>query len=249
MKLRQTLIALIALVTGCVHAADLTVFAAASLTDAMKAIAPGYQAKSGHRLIFNFAGSNALARQIKEGAPADIFLSADEAQMDILEEAGLVDNPTRRDLLSNTLVIVVPPDGPASLAPQTLAEAGIQRLAMADPKIVPAGVYARAYLTRLRLWPRVEAKVIPTENVRAALAAVESGNVDAGIVYQTDAAISRVVKVAYEVPREEAPSITYPGAVVSVTPNAAAAEDFLDYLESEEAVAVFQKYGFLPPGK
>lgn len=229
-------------------AADIRVFAAASLTDALKELAPAYAAKSGNQLVFNFAGSNALARQIQEGAPADVFFSADEVQMDNLAKAELVEPATRRNLLSNTLVLVVPRDGPAALTPAALAGPAIRRLALADPKSVPAGVYAREYFTKLGLWAAVEPKVVPTENVRAALAAVESGNVDAGIVYKTDATISKAVKIAGEVPRAEGPKIAYPVAIVVGAADAAAAKDFLAYLGSPEGRGVFGTFGFLPAG-
>jgi len=234
--------------SNLLRASEVHVFAAASLTDALKALAPAYAAKSGNRLVFNLAGSNALARQIQAGAPADVFFSADEIQMDRLAKAGFVDVSSRRDLLSNTLVIVVPPDGPAALDPAALARTSVKRVALADPKSVPAGVYAREYLTKLGLWKAIEPKVVPTENVRAALAAVESGNVEAGIVYRLDAAISKAARTAFEVPRAEGPKIAYPAAIVSGAENAAAAKDFLDYLASAEGMAVFQKFGFLPVG-
>ena len=215
------------------HAADIFVFAAASLTDALKEVAPAYESGSGDKLIFNFAGSNALARQIKEGAPADVFFSADEIQMDNLDQAGL------QDLLSNTLVIVVPEDGPSELTPAALGDPALKRLALADPRSVPAGVYAREYLTKLGLWNAIEPKIVPTENVRGALSAVESGNVEAGIVYKTDAAISKSVKIAYEVARAEGPRIVYPVAVVKESRNSGASR------KSEPALAVFRKFGFI----
>jgi molybdate transport system substrate-binding protein len=155
--------------------AEINVFAAASLTDAMEELAKTYEAQSGEKLVFNFAGSNALARQIKEGAPADVFFSADEAQMSGLEKAGLTADGSRKSLLSNTLVLVAPKDSAINtLTPQDLAQPEITRLALADTKTVPAGVYSKAYLEKLGLWKEAEPKVIPTENVRAALAAVES---------------------------------------------------------------------------
>ena len=227
------------------HAADIFVFAAASLTDALKEVAPAYESGSGDKLIFNFAGSNALARQIKEGAPADVFFSADEIQMDNLDKAGLIDSATREDLLSNTLVIVVPEDGPSELTPAALGDPALKRLALADPRSVPAGVYAREYLTKLGLWNAIEPKVVPTENVRGALSAVESGNVEAGIVYKTDAAISKSVKIAYEVVPAEGPRIVYPVAVVKDSRNAGASRRFVEYLKSEPALAVFRKFGFI----
>jgi len=238
-------LALVALSAAALRAADLSVFAAASLTDALKELASAYESESGDKLLFNFGGSNALARQIKEGAPVDVFFSADEVQMDNLAKADLIDPSTRADLLSNTLVIVVPKDGPGELTPAELTGPLIKRLALADFRSVPAGVYAREYLTKLGLWTAVESKVVPTENVRAALAAVESGNVEAGIVYKTDAAISKAVKIAYEVSASEGPRISYPVAVVKGTRNAGASKRFLEYLKSEPALAVFKKFGFI----
>ena len=227
------------------HAADIFVFAAASLTDALNEVAPAYASGSGDKLIFNFAGSNALARQIKEGAPADVFFSADEIQMDNLDQAGLIDSATRQDLLSNTLVIVVPEDGPSELTPAALGDPALKRLALADPRSVPAGVYAREYLTKLGLWNAIAPKIVPTENVRGALSAVESGNVEAGIVYKTDAAISKSVKIAYEVVPTEGPRIVYPVAVIKDSRNAGASRKFVEYLKSEPALAVFRKFGFI----
>jgi molybdate transport system substrate-binding protein len=246
MKIRYIVsMALIVFLKPSLYAADILVFAAASLTDALKELTPAYESESGDKLIFNFAGSSALARQIREGAPADVFFSADEIQMDNLGQAGLIDPATREDLLSNTIVIVVPEDGPAELAPAALSEPALKRLALADPRSVPAGVYAREYLTKLGLWKAVEPKVVPTENVRGALAAVESGNVEAGIVYKTDAAISKAVKVAYEVSATEGPRILYPVAVVKDSRNPDASRRFVEYLKSEQALAVFKKFGFI----
>ena len=232
-----------------VHAASVTVFAAASLTDALTEIKAAYQAKSGDTISFNFAGSNVLARQIEQGAPADLFLSADEAQMDNVAKAGLIDPATRKDILLNTLVIIAPADSPLqNFIPPDLAKPEIKRIALADPKAVPAGVYAKAYLTKLNLWSKVESKVVPAQNVRAALAAVASGDAEAGIVYQTDAAVSKKVKVIYPVPLSDGPRITYPVARIK-TSGGDAAKKFLAYLESPEALAVFRKYGFLPSGQ
>ncbi|HSF41755.1 MAG TPA: molybdate ABC transporter substrate-binding protein [Thermoanaerobaculia bacterium] len=226
------------------RAADLTVFAAASLTDALEEIGTAYERAGGGKVALNLGASSTLARQIQEGAPADLFLSADEAKMDALEKRGLILAGTRRSVLSNTLVIVVPADTPSKIAsPKDLA--GVRTLALAEPQSVPAGLYAREYLTRLGLWDKVAGKVVPTENVRAALAAVEAGNADAAIVYKTDAGISKRVKVACEVPLAEGPKISYPFAVVTESKQKAAAKRFLAYLESEPALAVFRKYGFL----
>ncbi len=228
------------------RADTVTVFAAASLSDVLKEIESTYEAKSGDKISFNFEGSNVLARQIEQGAPADLFLSADEAQMDNVAKAGLIDPATRKDLLVNQLVIIAPADSPLTgVIPPDLAKPSVKRIALADPKAVPAGVYAKAYLTKLSLWSQVQAKVVPTQNVRAALAAVASGNADLGMVYQTDAEVSKQVKVVYAVPLGDGPRITYPVAMVK-TSGKEAAKKFLAYLESPEALAVFKKHGFLP---
>jgi molybdate transport system substrate-binding protein len=229
-----------------VPAAEVTVFAAASLTDSLQDIASTYEKQSGDKIIFNFAASSLLARQIAEGAPADIFFSAEEAKMDALERQRLIATDTRKSRLSNTLVIVVASDGALKiLSPAVLASPSITRIALADPKSVPAGIYAKEFLEKQKLWTTIKAKVVPTENVRAALAAVESGNVEAGIVYKTDAAISRRVKVAYEVPASEGPAISYPVAVVKGSSHIDAARKFVEYLDSTNAARVFQTYGFL----
>jgi molybdate transport system substrate-binding protein len=235
----------LAVAAFAVHAETVTVFAAASLTDSLKRVAQLYREQSHDTIEFNFAASSLLARQIEEGAPADIFFSADTLWMDELEKKGLIAKETRKDRLSNSLVIVVPKDSPAPISsPRDLAEARIGRLALADPKVVPAGIYAREYLQKQNLWAAVETKVIPTANVRAALAAVASGNADAGIVYKTDAAISKQVRVAYEIPARDGPEIVYPVAAVKGRINAAA-QKFLDYINSPAAGQVFAGFGFI----
>jgi molybdate transport system substrate-binding protein len=229
-----------------VHAADIKVFAAASLTDSVKEIAAAYRASTGDRIVFNLGASSTLARQIEEGAPADIFFSADEAKMDALEAKGLLAKGTRTSRLSNSLVIVVASEnGAAVSSPQDLASPKVKRLALGDPRAVPIGVYAKQYLERLKLWTGIAPKVVATENVRAALAAVEAGNADASIVYKTDAAISKKVKVVFEVPAGDAPKISYPVALMKDAPAPAAARRFLDYLNSEDAGRVFVKFGFI----
>jgi molybdate transport system substrate-binding protein len=239
---------LLASTFACVRlaAGEITVFAAASLSDALRELAAMHQKATGDTVRLNLGASSLLARQIKEGAPADLFLSADEAKMDDLAKAGLIDPASRRSLLSNSLVIVVAADSELKLASaHDLASAKVQRLAVAEPETVPAGIYARQYLQKLGLWEAVVAKTVPTENVRAVLAVVESGNADAGIVYKTDALISRKVRVAYEVPQGDGPHISYPVAVVRGGGNPAGAARFLALLTSPAGKSVFAKYGFL----
>jgi molybdate transport system substrate-binding protein len=243
------LLCVFALIAGPLAAAELQVFAAASLTDALREIAADYEKATGDKLALNLGASSILARQIQEGAPADLFLSADEAKMDALEKRKLLLPGTRRSVLSNTLVVVVPSDSALKIAgPADLAAPPIRALALAEPQSVPAGIYAKEYLKKKGLWSKVIDRVVPTENVRAALAAVESGNVDAGIVYRTDAGISKKVRIAYEVPKAEAPGISYPFAVLAGSEHKEAARRLLDYLASPPALAVFRKYGFLVLG-
>lgn len=227
-------------------AAEVRVFAAASLTDALKQIAADYQSKAADKIIFNFGASSFLARQIEEGAPADIFFSADEAWMNELAKKSLVVKETRRSLLSNSLVIVVTDDSALKItAARDLTNSAVKKIALADPTTVPAGKYAKEYLDKIGVWPDVSKRVIPTENVRAALAAVEAGNVEAGIVYKTDAAISKKVKVALEIPRKEGPQISYPTALLGQSKNPSESKRFLEYLRGADAIAVFRKFGFV----
>src|SRR5262249_5366881 len=208
-------------------------------------IAANYEKQSSDKIVFNFGASSLLARQITERAPADIFVSADEAKMDDLQRAGLIVSETKRDLLSNSLVIVVPNDSQLVIASTDELITKTQKIAIADPRAVPAGIYTKQYLSGLGLWDKLESRMVPTENVRAALAAVESGNVDAGFIYKTDAEISKRVKIAFSVPAEKGPTIRYPVAIIKEAKNKSGAEGFLRYLESDNARALFERYGFI----
>ena len=246
MKLKSFIFGIIILTVANLHAAEITVFAAASLTDSLKEIAAVYENQSGDKIIFSFAASSTLARQIEEGAPADVFFSADEAKMDGLEKNNLIDPATRKSRLGNSLIVVIAADSALQIrSASDLTNASIRQIALADSKAVPAGVYAKAWLTQQQLWRAIEPKVVPTENVRAALAAVESGNVEAGVVYKTDAGISKKVKVAYEVPAADLPVISYPMALVKDSKQPEAAKKFLNYLDSKEAGDTFNKFGFI----
>jgi molybdate transport system substrate-binding protein len=239
------LFALAASATG-LRAAEVLVFAAASLSEALRDIAADYQKESSDKILLNLAASSTLARQIEEGASADIFFSADENKMDALDNRGLIVRETRTNRLSNSLVIIVPREGgPTITGPKDLASEKVGRIALADPNTVPAGRYAKEYLEQQRLWATISSKVIPTENVRGSLSAVESGNVEAGIVYKTDAAISKEVKVVYEVTSQEGPKIRYPVAAIKDSKNLQPARRFLQYLGSEAASHVFERYGFI----
>lgn len=230
------------------NAADKTVSvsAAASLGDVLKAINVEFEKQTGTAVELNLGASNAIARQIEEGAPTDVFFSADLAKMEGLEAKGLIAAGTTEAQLSNALVVVVPEDSTLVVKSATdLAGDAVKKIAVGDPKAVPVGLYAKQWLTQVNLWSAIEPKLVPTESVRAALAAVESGNVEAGIVYKTDAAISKKVKVALQVSGPEAPQITYPMALVKGAPHAEAGRAYLEFLDSKEAQALFVKFGFL----
>jgi molybdate transport system substrate-binding protein len=235
-----------ALAASPVMAANLRVSAASSLTDALHDIGGIYQQATHDTILFDFGASGTLARQIAEGAPSDVFVSADEAKMDQLQQRGFIIKGSRRSILSNTLVIIVPSDSNLKITKAAdLADDAISNIAVAEPQTVPAGIYAKEYLRGLHVWDRIKDKIIPTENVRAALAAVESGNVQTGIVYRTDALISRSVRIAFEVPRADGPKISYPVAIVGDSKQKAAAQRFIDFLQTPPAQEIFRKYGFI----
>ncbi len=228
----------------------LIVSAAASLTDALGEIGKIYEARSPDLVDFNFGASSTLARQVEASAPVDVFVSADEEIVGRLENRNLLVPGTRTSLLSNTLVIVIAKDSTLAFhSVRDLAAENVRSVALAEPGSVPAGIYAREYLQKLGIWEKIRPKVIPTENVRAALAAVEAGNADAAIVYRTDAGISVKVRVGFEVPVAQGPKISYAAAVIRDSRHAEAARKFLSFLGSPEAGAVFRRYGFVVTGK
>jgi molybdate transport system substrate-binding protein len=220
----------------------LLVFAAASLTESLQDLGKRFESETSTRVEFSFGGSNDLARQIQAGAPADVFFSADAAKMDAVEKAGLVRAADRVDLLSNVLVVVVPGASTTSVRrPEDLA--ALPRIAVADPAAVPAGVYARKWLESLGLWSKLEPKIIPTLDVRAALAAVETEAAPAAIVYRTDAAVAKNARVAFEA--EKGPEIVYVAAPLAGSRNRASAEAFVRFLRGPAGVAEFERRGFL----
>jgi molybdate transport system substrate-binding protein len=231
-------------------AAELSVYAAASLRDALQEIAPRCEGPAGVRFVFNFGGSNDLARQILAANKADIFFSADEAWMDRVARDGLVDAASRRSLLSNRLVVVVPEGSRlAIVSASSLTAAQVKRLALANPDAVPAGRYAKAWLDRAGVWEQVRGRVVGFPDVRATLAAVESGAVDAGVVYSTDARIAHHARVAYEVPAGDSPAIVYALAAMKDRPGIAAARRAIDCFAGADARAIFERLGFVVTGK
>jgi molybdate transport system substrate-binding protein len=223
---------------------DLVVSVAASLHDALAEIVGLYRGATGVAVALNTGGSNTLARQIVEGAPVGLFLSADDLQMDVVEKAGRLVPGTRTPLLANELAVVAPHDAPANFTLERLLEGRVTRLAMGEPSAVPAGVYGRRWLEHQQAWARLSPKVVPFPTVRAVLSAVEAGRVDAGIVYRTDAATSSVRVVARITPQDHPYlNIVQPAAVIA-GPMAAEARRFLEFLKSAPARAVFTKRGF-----
>lgn len=223
----------------------ITVSAAVSLTDALTAVAQEYGGQGRGAVRFNFGASNVLARQIVNGAPVDLFISADEAQMDVVAAAGLIKDGSRVDLLRNQLSIVVPSDRPRTFkSVREIADPAFKRIAIGDPAAVPAGVYAKQYLEQEGLWPAVEARIVPTGSVRAALAAVESGAADAAIVYRTDARVALRAAVAWTVPAASGPRIVYPAAVMKTSTASDEARRFMDYLLGASASRIFERFGF-----
>lgn len=225
-------------------AATILVSAASSLTDVLSELARRYEEATGDRVMVNAGASNTLARQIVEGAPVDLFVSADETQMDVVERAGKLVPGSRVALLRNRLVVIVPASSRTPVAQaRDLTSASVRRIAIGNPEGVPAGVYARSWLERIGLWSALQPKLVPMPTVRAALAAVREGRADAGIVYATDVRHETGVRIAFEPSPAEAAAVIYPAALVR-GPRQEAARRFLEYLQSDAAAAVFESAGF-----
>jgi molybdate transport system substrate-binding protein len=227
---------------------DLLVFGAASLKNALDEANTGFQRDTGHKVVVSYGASSALAKQIEGGAPADVFISADLDWMDYVAEHKLIKPETRFNLLGNKLVLIAAADSNISLpiVPNLpLAQAlGNGRLAMADPAAVPAGKYGKAALEALGVWPSVSSKIAPAQDVRAALLFVSRGEALLGIVYQTDAAADKGVKIVGSFPESTHPPIIYPLAVTATSANPEATA-YIQYLKSPAAKPAFEKQGFV----
>ena len=237
----------IAIASSLATAADVTVFAAASLKEALDDQAKQFEASTGNKVIVSYGASNALAKQIEAGAPADIFISADLDWMDYVDQRNLVAPNTRFNLLRNTLVLIAPASSNATLkiGPNfgLAAALGTEKLAMANPDSVPAGKYGKSALEKLGVWASVEKQIARTENVRAALALVSRGEAPFGIVYSTDALSDKGVKIVDTFPPDSYPPIIYPAALLASS-KSTAAKPLLEYLRSVPARSVWEKYGF-----
>ncbi|QIZ70042.1 molybdate ABC transporter substrate-binding protein [Oxynema aestuarii] len=226
---------------------EITVSAAISLTDAMQDIQAAYTAIAPDTtLTYNFAASGTLQRQIEQGAPVDVFLSAGVKQMDALDDRGLLVRGTRRDLLQNRIVAIAPSGTEAIADFRDLQKPEIKRIAIGEPETVPAGQYARELLLNLDIFEQIKPKIIFARNVRQVLTLVETGNVEAGIVYQTDALHSPRVEVEAIAPEGLHSRIIYPVAAIENRPNLETARGFVDFLESDRAREIFKTYGFIP---
>jgi molybdate transport system substrate-binding protein len=234
---------------GCLKSASadtLLVSAAASMKDVLSTLAQSYKKQSRDTVRFNFASSGTLQRQIENGAPVDLFVSAAEKNMDELQAQGLIEAATRRVLAGNRLVLIVPRSSHSALRSfRDLAKPGVKRVAIGAPQSVPAGRYAQQVLTKLGIWQQVERKAVRGKDVREVLTQVEQGNVDAGIVYRTDAAISSKVSVVAVAPENLHAPIRYPMAVVSASQHKSAAQRFATFLMSASAKAILRRYQFI----
>ncbi|QEI39651.1 Molybdate-binding periplasmic protein [Dolichospermum sp. UHCC 0315A] len=227
---------------------NLLISAAASLKEALEEIKPLYQqSKPNVNINYNFGSSGALQQQIEQGAPADIFISAAKKQVDALEQKGLLVPGTRNIIAKNRLVLVVPKNVVGITSFYSLKDAKVKKIAIGEPRSVPAGQYAQQVLEKLKIWSEIKSKLVFANNVRQVLASVESGNADAGLVYITDAKISDKVKVVVTADEKYHSPIIYPLAVVKRSKNVDAAKEFSQFLSSNQAKTVFKKYGFILP--
>jgi molybdate transport system substrate-binding protein len=225
---------------------NLLVSAAASLKEALEEVKPLYeQSQPNIKINYNFGASGALQQQIEQGAPADIFISAAKKQVDALEKKGLLVPGTRANLANNRLVLIVPKGTVGITSFYNLTDAKVKKIAVGEPRSVPAGQYAEQVFKKLGIFEKVKPKLVLANNVRQVLAAVESGNADAGLVYATDAKISDKVKVVVTADDKFHSPIVYPMVVLKSSKNISAAKEFVEFLSGSQVKAVLKKYGFI----
>ena len=228
---------------------EIIVSAAASLRNAFLEIGEIYEKQTGVKPNFNFAASGVLQQQIETGAPVDVFASASQQQMDALQSKGLLLDETRQDFTGNSLVLIVPVGSRLNIKSfQDLVEARVRRIAIGNPKTVPAGQYAQDTLTALKLWDTLQPRFIPAENVRQVLDYVSRDEVEAGLVYASDAVIAEdKIRVVAEAPAGTHEVITYPIAVLKDSTNRAAALRFIELTQSRTGKSILARYGFADP--
>ncbi len=224
---------------------NLTVSAASSLTDTLPPIKKLYEQQNPEvSITYNFASSGSLQRQIQQGAPADVFISASTSKMDALQEEGFLSQGSRKDLLQNQVVLIVPKSNTTISDFKDLTGAEVQKISIGEPNSVPAGKYAKEVLTNTGIFQQVESKTVFAKNVRQVLTYVETGNIDAGMVYTTDAKSSNKAKIVAVAPADSHSPVVYPVAVIKDSKNATAAKEFVEFLSSKAASQVFVKNGF-----
>lgn len=224
---------------------SITVSAAASIQNAMQEIETQYKKDNPSiELILNYASSGALQKQIEQGAPVDVFLSASSSKMDKLQDKDLIINDTRIDLLKNSIILITPSDFQEINTFDDLNNSKVKKIALGAPESSPAGKYAKEALQTLGLWEQIQDKLVLAKDVRQVLSYVETGNVDAGIVYRTDIINSDKVSLISEAPEETHTPIVYPVAIVKSCEHIEEAKGFISFLESEAAKNIFKKYGF-----
>ncbi|MGG1942936.1 molybdate ABC transporter substrate-binding protein [Paenibacillus polymyxa] len=228
---------------------ELTISAAASLTDALKEIQTLYESShKGIQLNFNFGGSGALEKQIEQGAPSDLFLSASKKNMKSLVDQHLIESNKQKTWLTNELVAVIPADGTTSITSvKDLMQKEVKKVAIGIPESVPAGKYAQEALTNVKLWDVLQDKLVQAKDVRQVLQYVETGNADVGFVYKTDALTSQKAKIAFEVDSKTYSTVEYPIGIIKASKHIQEAESFYEYLQSQESLNIMAKYGFTIP--
>ena len=233
---------------GMARAADLTVSAAASLSNVFTEIAKAYEAEHADtHVVLNFAASDVLLKQIEQGAPADVFASADEVTMDRAAGADRIDPATRKDFATNTLVLIVPAANPAPATLADLKQDAYKRIAIGNPDSVPAGRYAKQALADAKLWDTLQDKLVQAQNVRQALDYIARGEAEAGFVYATDAA-TQVQKVHIALTVPTATPVRYPAAAIAASTQKTAAKNFVEFLLSTQSKTILTRYGFSPAG-
>ncbi|HVI40565.1 MAG TPA: molybdate ABC transporter substrate-binding protein, partial [Anaerovoracaceae bacterium] len=227
------------------EAVEVNISAAASLTDALTKIQTEYAKESNTILQFNFAGSGALQKQIEEGAPCDLFIAASKANMDALEEAGLIVADSRKDMLGNTLTLVAAAEkADAVKGYEALTTADVTSISIGTPDSVPAGKYAQQSLENLGVWDQIQDKIVYAKDVRQVLEYVDTGNVDCGLVYKSDTLAMKTGVVVMDMPEDSHDPIVYPAALIKDSAQGEAAAKFYEFLQTDYAKDVFEKYGF-----
>lgn len=225
---------------------EIYVLAAASMTDAIQEIGANYEKEHKNiKLVYSFGSSGALQTQIEQGAPADVFISAAQKQMNVLDKKDLLDKSTRKDLVENKIVLIVPTKSNLKInSLSDLASDKVTKIALGEPNAVPVGQYSEEIFSKLNILDNVKSKAVYASDVRQVLSWVETGEVDCGLVYATDAAISDKVKVLFEAPSDTHKPIIYPVAMLKSSSHQEEAKDFINYLTNNESKTVLEKYGF-----